>query len=63
MFDTTNLRGKYGNMAQPPDFKGTLEPKRFKKGGLVEGGTPGKDSVLSLLEPGCWCCWPYSPWP
>lgn len=52
LFDTTNLRGKYGSIAQPPDMKGKLEPKKFKKGGIVEGGTPGKDSVLSLLEPG-----------
>lgn len=53
MFDTSaSLRSQYTNMVQPPDLKGRFEPRRFKKGGLVDGGTPGKDSVLSLLQPG-----------
>lgn len=52
LFNSKNLRSKYSDQTQPPDMKGKLEPKKFKKGGLVEGGTPGKDSVLSLLEPG-----------
>lgn len=53
IFDTSiALRSLYHKLAQPPDMKGKLEPKRFKAGGLVEGGKAGKDSVLSLLEPG-----------
>lgn len=52
-FDSSaSLMTLYRSLAQPPDMKGKLEPKKFKKGGMVEGGTPGKDSVLALLEPG-----------
>lgn len=53
LFDqSVSLRSQYKKFAQPPDMVGNVQPKRFKKGGLVEGGKPGKDSVLSLLEPG-----------
>jgi hypothetical protein len=46
------LRTAYRNIAQPPDMLGWVKPKKFAKGGIVEGGTTGKDSVPALLQPG-----------
>jgi hypothetical protein len=47
-----SLRGAYKTIAQPPDMMGFIKPKGFAKGGLVEGGKVGKDSVPALLQPG-----------
>lgn len=53
MFDTSlSLRAAYERMPQPPDFAGQLKPKKYKKGGIVEGPQKTIDSVLALLQPG-----------
>jgi hypothetical protein len=53
VFDmSVSLRTLYKQMAQPPDLLGQLmPPRRFAKGGVVEGD-PGVDKVLSLLTKG-----------
>ena len=47
----SSLRTAYKDMPQPPDMLGGFVQK-FATGGKVQGGTPGKDSVLGLLTPG-----------
>lgn len=48
----SGLRTLYSHMPQPPDMIGGIQ--KFARGGRVpdNAGTPGRDSVLSLLTPG-----------